>query len=222
MKVLSVNVGQTRQVIWKGQEVVTGIFKSPVNGPVVIHRLNVAGDQQADLRVHGGVDKAVYAYPSEHYPYWQDQYPAKSIAYAMFGENLTTTGLVEEEVWIGDVFRVGEAVLQVSQPRIPCYKLGIRFDDASIVKAFLESRRSGIYFRVLEEGNVEAGSAISLVGQDSHGLSVADVVRLYAFEKDDLEGLTHAIDHPALTVSWRDHFLGQYRALLASSMRRDQ
>ena len=156
-KLISVNVGFPRQVTWKGKTVTTGIFKEPVNERVMLRLLNLDGDGQADLTVHGGLDKAVYVYPFEHYDYWQSELPDTELPLGIFGENFTTTGLREEELNIGDRFGVGTVQLMVTQPRLPCYKLGIRFGRADMVKRFLASRRTGFYFRVLQEGEVGAG-----------------------------------------------------------------
>lgn len=211
--VVSVNVGLPRTVEWRGQSVSTGIFKEPVQGRVVVRRLNLDGDRQADLSVHGGPDKAVYAYPAEHYPYWREQLPGIDINWAAFGENLTTTGLLEETVNIGDRFRVGSAVLAAVQPRTPCYKLGIRFGRADMVRLFHRSRRSGIYFVVEEEGEVEAGAPIVLLDPAADSVSVADVVRLYATQphdgvenERDVALMRRAVALEALPVGWRDHF----------------
>src|SRR5580700_10135622 len=157
MKIVSVNVGAPRTVYWGDREVTTGIFKEPVKGPVMLRRLNLDGDRQADLENHGGRAKAVYAYPSEHYQIWRKELPGLELSWGAFGENLTTEGLKEETTYIGDHFRVGQALVMVTQPRIPCYKLGLRLGRDDIVKRFLESNRSGIYFSVLEEGMVKAG-----------------------------------------------------------------
>jgi MOSC domain-containing protein YiiM len=209
MKILSVNVGLPREVSWQGKLVTTGIFKEPVNTPVMLRALNLDGDQQADLTVHGGVDKAVYAYPSEHYGYWRTELPGLDLAWGMFGENFTTEGLLEEAVFIGDRFRVGETEVMVTEPRLPCYKLGIKFGRADIIKRFLASRRTGFYFAVVREGMVGTGDAIKLIGQEQQDISVADITRLYAFEKDDAKTLRRAIDLEALPESWKGYFQHQ-------------
>ncbi len=155
MKVLSINVGLPREVKWKGRTVSTAIFKEPVSGPIVLRQHNLEGDQQADLSVHGGPTKAVYAYPSEHYPFWRSELPEMGLDWGMFGENLTTEGLDEESVHIGDVFKLGSAQLIVTEPRMPCFKLTIRFEREDIVKRFLQSQKSGLYFGVVQEGTVQ-------------------------------------------------------------------
>src|SRR5664279_316380 len=160
MKILSVNVGVSRNVIWQGKLVTTGIFKEPVKSPVMLRMLNLDGDQQADLTVHGGVSKAVYAYPTEHYGYWRTELPGIDLPWGMFGENFTSEGLLEETVYIGDKFRIGEAEVIVTEPRMPCYKLGLKFGRTDVIKRFLASRRTGFYFAVLHEGMVTAGDAM--------------------------------------------------------------
>src|SRR2546428_341386 len=198
MKILSLNVGLPREVTWQGKLVTTGIFKEPVNGPVMLRTLNLDGDQQADLTVHGGVDKAVYAYPSEHYGYWRAELPGVDLPWGMFGENFTTEGLLEETVYIGDRFRIGETEVIVTEPRMPCYKLGIKFGRADIIKRFLASRRTGLYFAVMREGMVGAGDAVELVEREQQEISVADITRLYAFDRTDGKGLRRATQVEAL------------------------
>ena len=180
MKIVSVNAGLPREVEWRGKVVRTSIFKSPVPGRVRVTELNVEGDAQSDLSVHGGIDKAVYAYPSEHYAYWRKELPKLDFPWGAFGENVTTERLLEHEVHIGDRFRVGSVELAVTQPRMPCFKLGIRFDRPGIVKAFLRSGRTGFYFAVLREGEIGAGDAFERLAEDASRITVADVVALYA------------------------------------------
>lgn len=206
MKIISISVSRPRLVIWKGEPVSTGIFKEPVAGPVMLRTLNLDGDRQADLTVHGGPSKAVYAYPSEHYEFWKQELPEMQLPWGMFGENLTTEGLMEAEVNIGDRFRIGEAELMVTEPRMPCYKLGIKFGRADILRRFLSSGRSGFYFSVLQEGLVAAGDRVVPLSQDKHGVKVADITRLYARDRDDLATMRRAIEVEALPDSWRDYF----------------
>jgi MOSC domain-containing protein YiiM len=206
MKLLSVNVGLPREIEWKEKVVRTSIFKAPVTGPVRVAKLNLDGDQQSDLSVHGGIDKAVYAYPSEHYAFWRREIPGVDLPWAVFGENFTTEGLLEEMVHIGDRFRVGSAEFVVTQPRMPCFKLGIRFNRSDIVKRFLQSGRSGFYFAVLKEGEVAAGDSIELVAQDENGITVADVVSLYRTDATNQKLLRRVSDLPSLPKSWRDYF----------------
>jgi MOSC domain-containing protein YiiM len=206
MKLVSVNVGLPRDVIWKGRTVTTGIFKEPVEGPVSLRRLNLDGDRQADLSVHGCQDKAVYAYPSEHYAYWRDAVPGTELSWGMFGENFTTEGFLEDKLNIGDRFRIGSALVMVTQPRMPCYKLGVKFGRDDIVKLFLKSGRPGFYFSVLKEGEVEAGAAIELVARDHNNITVGDIARLYVSEKENTELMRRAVAVEALPASWRNYF----------------
>ena len=207
MRVVSVNVGLPRAVTWRGKTVTTAIFKEPVAGRVALRSLNLDGDRQADLTVHGGREKAVYAYPVEHYRYWRTELADAAFPYGAFGENLTTEGLREHAVHVGDRFRVGSAELLVTQPRLPCYKLGIRFGRADMLKRFLASGRTGFYFAVLRAGEVGAGDVIQLLARDELGVSIAEVTRLYVGEHPDHEALRRAIRVPALPASWRAHFL---------------
>ena len=213
MKLISLNVGLPRVVEWNGGQVATGTFKEPVQGPVILRTLNLDGDRQADLSVHGGVSKAVYAYPSEHYEFWRRELPDMELPYGMFGENFTTEGLREDAVNIGDRFRAGTAELMVTEPRMPCYKLAIKFGRADIIKRFLQSRRTGFYFAVLKEGEVKAGDAIEPLSRDENNVAVADITRLYAFEKDDLVTLRRAVKLKALPESWRQYFQKQIQKL---------
>jgi MOSC domain-containing protein YiiM len=209
MKLISVNVGLPREVTWKGKIVTTGIFKEPVSNRVMVRSLNLEGDRQADLTVHGGVDKAVYVYPFEHYDYWRSELPDTELTPGIFGENFTVTGFKEEALNIGDRFQIGSVELMVTQPRLPCYKLGIRFGRADMVKRFLSSRRTGFYFQVLQEGEVGAGDALELVSRDSNNITVADITQLYVREKNDLALLHRASQLEALPESWRDYFQEQ-------------
>src|ERR1700704_636540 len=171
----------------------TGIFKDPIDGPIMVRKLNLDGDRQADLSVHGGVSKAVYAYPSEHYQFWKKEFPDMELPYGMFGENFTTEGMFEERVNVGDRFRIGEAELMATEPRLPCYKLGIKFGRSDILRRFLQSRRTGFYFAVRKEGKVKAGDKIELMSRDGNDIAISDITRLYAFEKDDLKTLRRAV-----------------------------
>jgi len=206
MNIISVNVGLPREVSWNGRTVSTGIFKEPVAGRITVRSLNLEGDQQADLTVHGGLDKAVYAYAVESYDYWRDQLPDVDLPWGMFGENLTIAGLSEEMVNVGDRFRVGTVELIATQPRMPCYKLGIRFGRPDIIKRFLDSRLTGVYFAVAQEGDIGAGDTLELVSRDSNHVTIADITSLYVRETSDLDLLQRAIQHPALHASWRDYF----------------
>ena len=215
-RVISVNVGVPREIRWKGKLIRTCIFKEPVSGPVAVHRLHLEGDRQADLRVHGGDDKAVYVYPAEHYDYWRPEFPDKPLPFGWFGENLTTEGLLETAIHIGDRLRIGTAEFQVTTPRVPCFKLEAKFERDDMIKRFLASRRSGFYFKVLREGEVDAGSGIEVIGRDADGISVSDIARLHATGEDDLEGLRRAAQAPALPESWRATFRERIKKSKAS------
>lgn len=177
MKVLSVNVGLPRLVEYNGEPVATGIYKKPVAGLVEVGEFNLAGDRQADLRVHGGFDKAVYVYPSEHYEFWRTKLPETEIPFGMFGENLTTLGLVETTVKIGDRFRIGTAEFVVTQPRVPCFKLGIRFNRLDIIKRFAKSGRGGFYLAVEKTGELKAADEIEFLGGQPHSKSGGEINR---------------------------------------------
>ena len=207
LQVVSINVGLPRAVFWKGRTVVTGIFKEPVAGRVAIRRLNLEGDRQADLAVHGGPEKAVYAYPAEYYAFWREQFPEMELPWGMFGENLTIKGLLDESVHIGDRFQVGGADLVVTQPRLPCYKLGLKFGRDDILKRFLHSGLTGFYFAVLQEGEVAAGDPIRLLHRDEDQLKVADITCLYREDKYNLDLLRRVVAAEALPQEWRDYFL---------------
>ena len=204
MKVVSLSVGGPRMVEWNGGAVLTSIFKSPTDRRLRVTTLNIECDQQSDLTVHGGVEKAVYAYPSEHYPPWRAEL-GMDLPWASFGENLTTEGL-SEGVRIGDRFRVGTAEFVVTQPRMPCYKLGIRLGRQDVLRRMLRTGRTGFYFSVAVEGEVGAGDRIELVSRSEEDLSVADVVRLFTAESGNQELLRRAMRSPVLPLSWKDHF----------------
>ena len=209
MKLISVNVGLPREVAWHGVQVTTGIFKEPVLGRVMLRKLNLDGDRQADLSVHGGEHKAVYAYPIEHHEYWRSELPGVVLPFGMFGENFTVEGLTEAQVNVGDRFRVGDAELVVTQPRLPCYKLGIKFGRDDMVKRFLASGRTGVYFSVAREGTVIAGDEISLIAKSEGNLTVPDITRLYVsknYGPADLELLRYASQYEAVPESWRRYF----------------
>ena len=207
MKLLSVNVSKPKEVSYNGERIKTGIFKEPVSGRTMMRRLNLDGDGQGDPSVHGGVHKAVYVYPMEHYDYWKHELGRKDLTYGQFGENLTVEGLLEETVHIGDVFRVGEALVEVSQPRVPCFKLGIKMGNPQIVKPFLASERVGFYVRVLEEGEVGAGDAIERTKVGDGGMTVKEIVHLRHFDNANMVAAEKAANLPALTPSWRDSFM---------------
>jgi MOSC domain-containing protein YiiM len=206
MKIVSVNVGVPREITWRGQTIRTSIFKAPVSGAVRVARLNLDGDEQSDLTVHGGSDKAVYVYPAEHYAFWRAELPGVELPWGAFGENFTSEGLLEDVVQIGDKFSAGSAEFVVTQPRMPCYKLGARFGRADMVKRFLRSGRTGFYLAVAREGGVAAGDSLTLLGRDDQPITVADIVDLYTANAPNRDLLRRASVLPALTESWRDHF----------------
>jgi len=207
MKLLSVNVGLPRELEWKGRTIRTSIFKAPVPGRVHLTKVNLDGAEQSALTLHGGVDKAAYVYPSEHYAFWRDELPAAELGWGAFGENFTTEGgLDDRAVHIGDRFRVGSAEFVVTQPRMPCFKLGIRFGRADIIKRFLHSGRNGFYFAVAKEGEVAAGDSIELIARDKNGVTVADIVELYTADAAKQDLLQRVSELPALPESWRAYF----------------
>jgi MOSC domain-containing protein YiiM len=206
VRLVSVNVSLPREVAHQGKNVLTGIFKEPVAGRVMLRRLNLDGDRQADLRVHGGFDKAVYAYPAEHYTHWKQALGRSDLSPGQFGENLTVEGMTEDAIHIGDAFRVGGALVEVTQPRAPCFKLGIKMGSSRFPKAFLASGRVGFYLRVLEEGEVGAGEAIQPTHCDPASLSVAEVLRLMFVDREDVEGVRRALGVRALAAGWHGAF----------------
>lgn len=206
MRIVSINVGTPRTIQWRGKEVTTSIFKAPVSGAVRVERLNVDGDRQSDLTVHGGKDKAVYVYPSEHYDFWREELPGVALSWGAFGENFTTEGLLEDTVRIGDRLRVGSADFSVTQPRMPCFKLGLRFDRPDMVKRFLESGRTGFYLGVAREGEVTAGDSVTLTARDEDALTIASIVGLYTTDSGDRELLRRASESPTLPEDWREYF----------------
>ena len=211
MKLLSVNVGLPRKIDVTGKIVRTSIWKGQVQGRVHVSTLNLDGDEQSDLTVHGGVDKAVYLYPSEHYPYWRAELPEVELPWGAFGENFSAEGILEDQIRIGDRLRVGLAEFVVTQPRMPCYKLGIRFNRRDIVKRFLESKRTGFYLAVLREGEVGEGDGIEFIEKQESGVTITDIVSLYSTDAGNQELLRRAIEVPALPQSWKDSFRKRIR-----------
>jgi MOSC domain-containing protein YiiM len=216
MKLVSVNVGLPRLVNRNGETVSTGIFKAPVAGRVMVRTLNLDGDRQADLSVHGGPTKAVYAYPSEHYEYWQRELPGIELPWGVFGENFTTLGLLESEVNIGDKFRIGTALFMVTEPRMPCYKLGIRFGRSDIIRRFLASVRTGFYFAVLQEGDVGIDDPIELIERSKDDVKVSDITQLYSRGGNNLQLLRRASAAKDLPESWRGYFRKRLEKLVGS------
>ncbi len=209
MKIVSVNTGLPREVLWHGHVVTTGIFKEPVEGRIALRKLNLDGDRQADLTVHGGEYKAVYCYPHAHYDYWKRELPERQLPMGMFGENFTTDGLLEDVVHIGDQFSVGSAEVVITQPRLPCYKLGVRFQSDEMVKRFLARGRTGFYLAVTREGEVGAGDEIKAIARDPSGIPVSTITQLYIAKRyadDDIASARRALDVAALPESWKEYF----------------
>ncbi len=209
MKLVSVNTGLPREVMWHGRSVTTGIFKQPVAGRVGLRKLNLDGDRQADLTVHGGEYKAVYCYPIEHYDFWRRELPGRELPAAIFGENFTTDGLLEDSVHIGDRFSIGSAEVIVTQPRLPCYKLGVRFQSDDMVKRFLASGRTGFYLAVTHEGEVGAGDEIKVIGRDPNGVPGSEITRLYTAKRygdNEVSSIGCALRVAALPESWKEYF----------------
>jgi MOSC domain-containing protein YiiM len=213
MKIVSLNVGRPQLVMRDGEPVSTAIFKQPVEGRLMLRTLNLDGDRQADLSVHGGPTKAVYVYPAEHYEFWRQEFPEMELPHGMFGENFTATGFSETTLNIGDQFRVGSATVMVTEPRMPCYKLGIRFGRTDIIKRFLVSERSGFYLAVLEEGEVGTGDEFQLVRRNQPSVTVNEVVRLYSRDKNNSELLRRAIAVQELPESWRRYFQNRLQTM---------
>jgi MOSC domain-containing protein YiiM len=212
-KIISVNVGLPRDVLWHGHAVTTGIFKEPVQKRVFLRKLNLDGDRQADLTVHGGEYKAVYCYPVEHYAYWQKELPGNDLTAGTFGENFTTEGLLEDAIHLGDRFTIGSAEVVVTQPRLPCYKLGIRFQSDTMVKRFLASKRSGFYLAVTREGEVGAGDEIKELSRDSNHVSISEIIRLYfakEYKDSDMEVARRALRVASFPESWKEDFRAMF------------
>jgi MOSC domain-containing protein YiiM len=206
MKLVSLNVGRPKAIFYAGRKVTTGIFKQPVEQRLRVTALNLDGDEQADLTVHGGPSKAVYAYPSEHYEFWRRELPEITFNWGMFGENLNTEGILEKDLNVGDRLCIGSAELMVTEPRLPCYKLNVKFGREDMVKRFLKSRRTGFYCAVLREGDMGPGDKIEFLGRDQNKISVADITRIYAFDKSDSSTMRRALEVKALPENWRAHF----------------
>ncbi len=209
MNLISVNTGLPREVLWHGIQVTTGIFKQPIEGRVALRKLNLDGDRQADLTVHGGEHKAVYCYPLAHYGYWREELPGQALPMGAFGENFTTDGLLEDSAHIGDGFSVGSAEVIVTQPRLPCYKLGVRFQSDDMVKRFLASGRTGFYLAVTREGEVGADDDIKTTNRDPNGVPVSEITRLYLAKRyahDDAASVHRALRVAALPESWKEYF----------------
>ena len=208
MKLISVNIGLPREIKWEGQTVVTGIFKQPVEGRIPLRRLNLDGDRQADLIVHGGEHKAVYCYPIAHYDYWRRELPNHDLPMGSFGENFTMESEPEDAVHVGDRFSIGTAEVVVTQPRLPCHKLMIKFGIADMIKRFLASGRTGFYVSVAREGEVGAGDEVNRTGRDPNGIPVSEITRLYIaknYTAEDKARVHQALKIDALPESWKRH-----------------
>jgi MOSC domain-containing protein YiiM len=209
MKLVSLNVGLPREVAWRRTKTTTAIYKQPVGGRVTLRKLNLDGDGQADLTVHGGEYKAIYCYPLVHYDYWRRELPGQDLPMGVFGENFTTDGLLEDSVHLGDRFSVGSAEVFVTQPRLPCYKLGVRFQSDEMVKRFFASRRTGFYLAVGREGEVGSGDEIKATARDPNGVPVSEITRLYAEKRygdSDLTSVQRVLRVSALPESWKEYF----------------
>ena len=206
MQLLAVNVGLPQDLTWQDITIKTAIVKNTVAGPVMVRKLNLEGDGQADLRVHGGETKAVYGYGAQHYEFWQSELSRPMLPWGSFGENLTIEGLDENDIQIGDQFRIGEAILMAREPRKPCNTLAIRLQQADIIERFLFSMRSGVYFSVVQEGKVQAGDVVEKIHCESHGITVSDVIRLDIVDREDEEGLHRASQITLLPEKWRNRF----------------
>ena len=219
MKLISLNTGLPREVTWHGRSVSTGIFKQPVSSRVALRKLNLDGDRQADLSVHGGQFKAVYCYSLTHYNYWKSELQDRDLPMGLFGENFTLDGFSEELVHLGDQFSVGSAEVVVTQPRLPCYKLGIRFESDDMVKRFFASRRTGFYLAVTREGEVGAGDEMRATGRDPNGVPVSEITRLYAekrYSNADVAWVQRALQVAALPESWKEYFRQRLEQVPAS------
>lgn len=207
MKVLSINVSLPKEILDHGKKVLTGIFKTPVTGPIAVRALNLEGDGQGDLSVHGGVNKAVYAYSSEHFDFWKTALGRENLKPGAFGENLTVEGILESDIAVGDELEIGTARFRVTQPRFPCFKIGIAFGDPEFPKAFLQSGRTGFYLRVVREGIIKAGDSIRLFNAETgKRITVADFVKVYRTRKAGDEELRQLLAHPMISDSWKDWF----------------
>ncbi|NMM50370.1 MOSC domain-containing protein [Marinigracilibium pacificum] len=206
MQLNSIFVGKPKDVPYNGKIISTSIYKELVSGPVRVVKHNIEGDQQANLEVHGGEYKAVYAYPVEHYDFWRNSRADLSFEPGVFGENLSVSGLFEDEVNVGDVYKIGTATFAVTTPRLPCFKLGIKMNDPGIIKDFMAAMRSGFYLKVVEEGVIEAGDEIVLLKKDDYGLTIKELVKLQSTDKSNKQLLKKAIEAPALQKDWVDSF----------------
>jgi len=219
MNIISLNVARPRLTVYQGRTINTGIFKQPVSGPVQLRTLNLDGDRQADLSVHGGPFKAVYAYPSEHYEFWRQELPGMELPWGMFGENFTTERMFESDLHIGDRLQIGTAVVTVRQPRSPCYKLAAKFQRDDMLERFLRSGRSGFYFSVEQEGVVQAGDSLEFLSRSPEAVTIAEMNRLFVAEKYNRALIEKAIATPALPEDWREYLVERLQAVSAAAER---
>lgn len=208
MKVISTNIGTPREVNWKGKLVQTGIFKYPVTDSIFLDKTDVRDDHVIDRRYHGGVDKAFYLYGANHYPFWKSLYPNLDWSYGMFGENITVDNCREDDLYIGSIYQIGSAKVQVVQPRQPCFKLGIRFEDQGILKHFVNETKSGVYFRVLESGEVITGDEIALLEAPTKKVSIAQLYQAVYRKLDNPEVMNDIIEHTDIPISLREYVAG--------------
>jgi len=213
VKLISLNVARPRLMVYQGTSMSTGIFKKPVSGRIALRTLNLDGDRQADLSVHGGPYKAVYGYPSEHYDYWREKLPGMDLPWGIFGENFTTEGMREEDLHVGDRLRIGSATLMVRQLRMPCYKLAAKFQRDDMIDRFLDSGHSGFYFSVEQEGEVEVGDSFELLSRNHNGITIAEMNRVIVRDRYNRDLLLKAIATPALPEAWREYFLPRLKEL---------
>jgi MOSC domain-containing protein YiiM len=209
MRIISTNIGESKVIRWNGKDVQTGIFKFPVNEPIFLGAEDVENDNVIDRRYHGGVDKACYLYSADHYKYWQNLYPNLEMPFGIFGENLTVEGLHEAEVNIGDIYKIGDAVVQATQPRQPCFKLEFRFNDRNIVRQFIDSGFAGVYVRVIEKGNVKTGDSMELL-ERKNSLSIQKVYELIYADKFQKEAVLQAVNDPFIAASCRRDLLKRW------------
>lgn len=206
MRIISLNVGRPRLISYRGQGLSTAIFKQPLAGRVMLRRNNLDGDRQADLSVHGGPDKAVYGYPSEHYRYWRERLPGHHLPWGAFGENLTTEGLLENQVSVGDRFQAGSAIIMAKTPRLPCFKLAAKFRRDEIIEEFVHSGRTGFYFSVVEEGEMGAGDELQFLGGETPTVTIFDAFRMYLPNFADAELLQRGTEVQSLPENWRNRY----------------
>lgn len=202
MKIISINIGESKTVLWHDKKVKTGIFKYPVDGAISLGKEDVNDDHVVDRKYHGGKDKACYLYSADHYKYWKNLYPELELPWGMFGENLTVQDLHEADINVGDIFKIGTTTVQATQPRQPCFKLEFRFHDQEIIKKFVDSGFPGVYVRVLKQGDIRSGDAMELI-EKKDSLSIQKVYQLLYTDKFEKEAVQTAINDPFIAKSCR-------------------